>query len=184
MHYKDNTTQEHSWEALPWSKSQRGARARSQAGGNEFRSGGLGSYQECVMLRMQMAGADRRAGCPMNDQSCCRCSRAQRCVGGRSRTPDSPRPCKAAHARFASAQRLRISARRKPPRYVPVTRKRNASIAGRHRNREVDPQHGARVSTRTAEEQGRVSVGSQAAEGSLAAAAGMRFHNADQEAEG
>jgi len=46
------------------------------------------------------------------------------------------------------------------------------------------PQHGARVSTRPAEEQGRVSVGSQAAEGSLAAAAGMRFHNADQEAEG
>ena len=38
------------------------------------------------------------------------------------------------------------------------------------------PQHGARVSTRPAEERGRVSVGSQAAEGSLAAAAGMRFH--------
>jgi hypothetical protein len=48
----------------------------------------------------------------------------------------------------------------------------------------LTPQHGARVSTRPAEEQGRVSVGSQAAEGSLAAAAGMRSHNADQEAEG
>jgi hypothetical protein len=63
-------------------------------------------------------------------------------------------------------------------------RETNASIAGRHQNREVDPQHGARVSTPPAEEQGRVSVGSQAAEGSLAAAAGMRSHNADQEAEG
>ena len=84
----------------------------------------------------------------MNDQSCCRCSRAQRCVGDRSHLTAAI--LQGGHARFASAQRLRISARRKPPDVpckepdVPVTRKRNASIAGRHRNREVPAARRAR----------------------------------------